>query len=96
MEPPLTVEAYLQESGRAGRDRKQAEAVLMVSRKDIPNNSPENIEEDTIMTNSRYKDFITAITNNRRCRRDSLLSLLGTESNSCFGCDVCDKTILKK
>ena len=76
MEPPLTVEAYLQESGRAGRDRKQAEAVLMVSRKDIPNNSPENIEEDTIMTNSRYRNFITTVIDNSSCRRKSLLSLL--------------------
>ncbi|MCK5201699.1 MAG: ATP-dependent DNA helicase RecQ, partial [Spirochaetales bacterium] len=92
MEPPLTVEAYLQESGRAGRNREQAEAVLMVSEKDIPGNS----QGTNSITDSRYQDFIKAVTNSSRCRRESLLSLLGAESESCFGCDVCDKTIQSK
>ena len=96
MEPPLTVEAYLQESGRAGRDREQAEAVLLVSGEDIPDNIPGNIKKNAIMTNPRYRNFITVVTDNSRCRRDSLLSLLGAESESCFGCDVCDKTIQTK
>ncbi len=96
MEPPLTVEAYLQESGRAGRDREQANAVLLVSQEDIPNNRSENSKKDTLMSNLRYRDFITAVTDNNKCRRDSLLSLLGAKSDSCFGCDVCDKTIQSK
>jgi superfamily II DNA helicase RecQ len=38
MEPPLTVEAYLQESGRAGRDREQANPGIP---QQLSNKSPE-------------------------------------------------------
>ena len=92
MEPPLTVEAYLQESRRAGRDRDEAKALLIVSADDIPDVS----QRDEQITDLRYFEFITAVTDNSRCRRESLLSLLGAESESCFGCDVCDKTIQSK
>ncbi len=80
MEPPLTVEAYLQESGRAGRDREQAEAVLMISGEDIPGNKSENGQGTNSITESRYQDFIVAVNNNSKCRRESLLSLLGAEN----------------
>lgn len=96
MEPPLTVEAYLQESGRAGRDREMSKAVLLVSERDIPETKSSNNQETISESDSRYRDFITAFTNNSKCRRESLLSQLGAESESCFGCDVCDKTVQSK
>lgn len=95
MEPSLTVEAYLQESGRAGRDTKKAKAIVLVSKEDIP--TPIGIDEIKKQSNSelRYRDFVTAFINSNQCRRKSLLNLMGAEYNNCFGCDVCDKTIQK-
>ncbi len=93
MEPSLTVEAYLQESGRAGRDRKKSQAVMLVSKKDIPDNNQKNNPKNLTISEIRYRDFITAFTNDDQCRRESLLNLMGAEYNNCFGCDVCDKTI---
>lgn len=93
MEPSLTVEAYLQESGRAGRDRKKSKAIMLVSKKDIPNTPPKDSKENLTISEIRYKNFITALINNDQCRRKSLLNLMGAEYNNCFGCDVCDKTI---
>jgi len=93
MEPSLTVEAYLQESGRAGRDTQKSQAIMLISKDDLPDkNQKDNLENPTI-PELRYKDFITAFINNNQCRRKSLLNLMGAEYNNCFGCDVCDKTI---
>ncbi|RKX83125.1 MAG: hypothetical protein DRP58_09275, partial [Spirochaetes bacterium] len=93
MEPSLTVEAYLQESGRAGRDTKNSKAIMLVSKEDIPDNNLEKIGEEKPISELRYRDFITAFIDNNHCRRKSLLKLMGAEYNNCFGCDVCDKTI---
>ena len=93
MEPSLTVEAYLQESGRAGRDSKKSQAVMLVSKEDIPDLSQEDNIENLSFQDRRYRDFVTAFINNNQCRRKSLLKLMGAEYNNCFGCDVCDKTI---
>ncbi len=86
MDPPLSVEAYLQESGRAGRDKKSAQAILLLSEHDFI--------AGTLISNGnqkkRYMEFIRAVSDNTRCRRESLLRLLGTECRNCNGCDVCD------
>jgi len=93
MEPSLTVEAYLQESGRAGRDTKKSKSVMLVSKEDIPDNIPGDNSANQSISELRYRDFITTFINNRQCRRESLLKLMGAKYESCFGCDVCDKTI---
>ncbi len=93
MEPSLTVEAYLQESGRAGRDGKKSNAIMLISKDDIPGNSHKNNGTNQSIPNLRYRDFVTAFINNNQCRRESLLKLMDAEYNNCFGCDVCDKTI---
>ena len=93
MEPSLTVEAYLQESGRAGRDRKKSQAVMLVSKDDIPDTNQEGNMGNQSFPEIRYRDFVTAFINNNQCRRESLLKLMGAEYNNCFGCDVCDKTV---
>jgi ATP-dependent DNA helicase RecQ len=95
MEPSLTVEAYLQESGRAGRDTKESKAIMLVSKQDIPALSPADKQKSYSVSELRYRDFITAFIDNNHCRRESLLNLMGAEYNSCFSCDVCDKTIQK-
>ncbi|MCF6335150.1 MAG: RecQ family ATP-dependent DNA helicase [Spirochaetales bacterium] len=94
-EPSLTVEAYLQESGRAGRDKKQSSAIMLVSDKEIPGNSLEERDSPSV-AEIRYRNFIYAFTDSSHCRRKSLLKLMGAEYNNCFGCDVCDNDIQEK
>ncbi len=82
-----SVESYLQESGRAGRDRRPADAVLLYSREDF-------IICDKIsdpFSLRRYRDILS-YTSCRGCRREYLLSLLGHKIQACFGCDSCSGT----
>lgn len=75
MEAPGSIEAYLQESGRGGRDRKPAKAILLRSR------------------NDKESQILRVLSNNLRCRREVLLSILGTEIEYCSGCDICDSSV---
>jgi len=93
MEPSLTVEAYLQESGRAGRDGGNSNAIMLISNPDIPEKESLNKSEKKSISDLRYSEFIRTFTNDKQCRRESLLKLMGTEYTNCFGCDVCDNTI---
>ncbi|MCK5673210.1 MAG: ATP-dependent DNA helicase RecQ, partial [Spirochaetales bacterium] len=93
MEPSLTVEAYLQESGRAGRDTQKSKAIMLISKDDIPNKKQKDNPGNPTILESRYREFILTFINNNQCRRESLLNLMGAEYNNCFGCDVCDNTI---
>lgn len=78
---PETVEAYLQESGRAGRDRAPAQAIVLVT--------PE--------AQSRYRGRYSTgeVTEVDRavfgisCRRSVLVEALGGTIDACSGCDVC-------
>ena len=96
-EPPSTIEAYIQEAGRAGRDRTMtARCLLLWNAEDekrlsslasaAPKNSP----------NSRARimlDFIKS----KGCRRHFLLSSLSLKEDdckelpTCTTCDVCSK-----
>ena len=89
MDPSPSVEAYLQESGRAGRDKIDAEAVLLVSYSDFLD--AEGIKDSVLK--KRYLDFLYSVTDNSTCRRKSLLKLLGAENDNCSGCDVCRSEI---
>jgi ATP-dependent DNA helicase RecQ len=82
-----SVESYLQEAGRAGRDRKPADAVLLYSREDYT--LCEKITDPFSLR--RYRDILS-YTAYRGCRREYLLSLLGHKMEACFGCDYCGGT----
>jgi ATP-dependent DNA helicase RecQ len=85
---PGSVEAYLQESGRAGRDREPSRAVLLYG--------PEDIVSLGSLADPFAKERAEALLDYARlrfCRREKLLSLLGWKAESCSGCDVCDGTI---
>ena len=92
--PPGTVEAYLQEAGRGGRDRQPARAVLLTppgkpagpsEKPGGPINSPKELTPGAPLPD-------LTLTSNR-CRRETLLTLMGADNCSCTGCDVCDGTV---
>ena len=82
-----SVESYLQESGRAGRDGKPSAAVLL-----DPLGGPAGERarrERTAFEQARaamMRGYLTAA----GCRREYLLSALGAELEYCAGCDRCD------
>ncbi len=83
---PSSAEAYLQESGRGGRDRKQAYAVALVPF--VPEQQPEPGTPDARRRMELYHIFTAP-----ECRRKALLHILEHESQLCTGCDVCDRKI---
>ena len=85
-----SVEAYLQESGRAGRDREPAEALLLISPSDTV-----SAKLGDGAAAERYKALLRFALDDKTCRRESLISLLGAEPDTCFGCDVCRKNVEK-
>jgi ATP-dependent DNA helicase RecQ len=83
---PPSVEAYLQETGRAGRDGEPAEAIQLVTREDelfLATLSGE-------VERQRYAAMLGYAFSRGECRRQLLLSSIGQEASACSGCDVCD------
>jgi ATP-dependent DNA helicase RecQ len=87
-EPSPSVEAYLQEAGRGGRDRGKSLAVLLYGPEDI--SSLRMIEQES--ARSRAGWFLGYL-GGAECRRKYLLELLGAEYEMCFDCDVCTDNV---
>jgi ATP-dependent DNA helicase RecQ len=85
---PPSVEAYLQESGRAGRDGKPSRAVLLLGRGEKAFRA--RLTEPVAL--QRYERMLGYARAMGACRRGLLLSLIGQEPPVCAGCDVCDGT----
>lgn len=88
---PSSVEAYLQESGRAGRDGKPSRAILFLSREEEAFHS--RLADP--VARRRYERLLSYARHDRECRRSSLLSLIGHEPVACAGCDVCDGSVMR-
>ena len=73
--PPRTLEAYYQEAGRAGRDGRPAECVIVWRPSDFD-------WGDGAPDMRRYVET-------RACRRGTLLAYFGERGGACSGCDVC-------
>jgi ATP-dependent DNA helicase RecQ len=89
---PPSVEAYLQESGRAGRDGKQSKAILLWG----PDDEAQVKRARNENGRRRIEDLINYARNPADCRRSALLSLLNYEgeesSPESHCCDVCEGT----
>jgi ATP-dependent DNA helicase RecQ len=87
---PPTVEAYLQESGRAGRDGKNAEALLLFG----PADERRLSRMEAGVQKERFKRLLDYGRDREHCRRKTLLSLLDysgeAEMPEGFCCDVCE------
>ncbi len=81
---PGSVEAFLQESGRAGRDAGQAESIVLFGQDDTAH-LPLVADPGR---RRRYEQLLTYC-GISSCRRVFLMELLGSECDACFGCDNC-------
>ena len=90
---PSSIEAYYQETGRAGRDGGAAEAWLAFGLADVVllrRRIEESELTDQRKTVSRRKlDALLAFCEATSCRRMALLAYLGEESRPCGNCDIC-------
>jgi ATP-dependent DNA helicase RecQ len=86
-----SVEAYLQESGRAGRDGAQSKAILLWGPDDASSLRRAKTEADKARL-SRLLDYARDVTH---CRRQALQKMLdydgGGESPETMCCDVCEQ-----
>jgi len=84
---PASVESYLQEAGRAGRDGNQSWAVLISDHAmTAAFVSDANPEADLFTARARQ---MRAYIQTGGCRRSYLLHLLGVACEGCSGCDRC-------
>ncbi|OCG78834.1 ATP-dependent DNA helicase RecQ [Gilliamella sp. Nev6-6] len=90
---PRTIEAYYQETGRAGRDGVPAEAVLLFNKKDLDwyyrqinekmDGQHKDVEQHKINAMEAFAQSLT-------CRRIVLLNYFGEDrTEPCNNCDVC-------
>jgi ATP-dependent DNA helicase RecQ len=98
---PRSIESYLQQSGRGGRDGKPARSILFYSIPDARDllAGIEGNKEHSILERERCRQIVEYAggfnfgrgewPRAEQCRRAKLLSNLGKEEIACSGCDVC-------
>lgn len=80
-----SVEAFLQESGRGGRDGQPAYSIVLLQLDDSAAGTTERQDP-------RQQALARAFRDNSRCLRENLLALMGSGCEMCWGCDVCHRS----
>jgi len=90
---PSSIEAYYQETGRAGRDGAAAEAWLAFGLADVVllrrRIEESELSEQRKVVSRRKLDSLLAFCEATSCRRVALLAYLGEASQPCGNCDIC-------
>jgi len=90
---PKSIEAYYQETGRAGRDGEPAEAWMAYGMQDVALQHARIAEstagEGQKVLESQRLTALLAYCEAPRCRRQVLLDYFGEERPPCGNCDVC-------
>lgn len=90
---PKNIESYYQETGRAGRDGLESEAMMLYDPADIArvrgllekNNNPDQLRVETHKLNA-----MAAFAEAQTCRRQVLLNYFGEHQDKpCGNCDIC-------
>ncbi len=91
---PKSIEAYYQETGRAGRDGEPSEAWMAYGMQDVALQHSRIAEsgagESQKILESQRLTALLAYCEAPRCRRQVLLNYFGEEREPCGNCDVCD------
>ena len=90
---PKSIEAYYQETGRAGRDGEASEAWMAYGMQDVALQHARIAEsgaaEGQKILESQRLTALLAYCEAPRCRRQVLLNYFGEERQPCGNCDVC-------
>jgi ATP-dependent DNA helicase RecQ len=97
---PKHIEAYYQETGRAGRDNEPAHCLLYFSRGDIPKIRYfiDKMEDETERAIAMEKlNQTVRFASHNVCRRKQLLSFFGETygAENCGACDICTGSVIR-
>ena len=90
---PASIEAYYQETGRAGRDGLPADVLMLYGAEDIALRrrfiTESEAPEPRKRTEHRKLDALLGFAESCQCRRQVLLRYFGDDCDPCGNCDVC-------